>query len=157
MSEKRDKYPPRRIRLVGENQRVTAMTALRNAPIDPGRPLEVLIREEVKARKLDQNALMWRGPLFDISEQAYVSGRTYSAEVWHEQFKIEHLPEEFDPELCKEGYRKWDITPRGGRILVGSTTDLTVKGFSEYLEKIHADGASLGVDFHANPRERHEH
>jgi hypothetical protein len=32
--------------------------------------------------------------------------------------------------------------------LVGSTTDLTVYGFSQYLEQVTAHGASLGVQFH---------
>ena len=144
----------RKIRLVGEPQRERAIAMLRTLPIDAEHPLEVLAREEVKARKPDQNALMWAGPLKDISEQAYVGGRTYSEEIWHHKFKEDFLPEEYDPELCKdERYQKWDFTPDGDRILVGSTTDLTVKGFAQYLEQVIAFGAGLGVQFHANPKE----
>lgn len=150
---KRQPFTTRKIRLVGEQQRETAIAMLRSLPIDPVKPLELVAREEIKARKLDQNAAMWAGPLRDIAEQAYVNGRTYSSEVWHEHFKSEYLPEEFDPELCKEGYRKWDYTPAGNRILVGSTTQLTVKGFALYLQQVEAFGASLGVQFHANPNE----
>lgn len=146
-------YPPRKIRLVGDLQRESAIAAIRNAPIDADKPLECVIREEVKARKPDQNALMWVGPLRDIAEQGYVEGRTFSAEVWHEHFKREYLPEEFDPELCKDGYRKWDYTPKGERVLVGSTTDLTVRGFALYLKQVEAYAQmELGVQFHANPR-----
>ena len=150
----RQKFPTRKILLRGETQRATALAALASAPLDPDKPIEFLLREEVKARKLDQNAAMWAGPLKDIEEQAYVQGRTYSRQVWHEYFKEKFLPEQFDPELCKEGYRKWDTKPDGQIILVGSTTQLTVKGFRDYLRQVEAYAATeLGVVFTASPRE----
>lgn len=153
----RDKYPTRKILLRTDVQRQTAMRVIENAPLDDARPLEFLLREEVKVRKLDQNALYWSGPLRDIAEQAYVKGRQYSAEVWAEFFKREFLPEEFDPELCKEGYRKWEYLPSGERALIGSTTQLTVRGFAQYLTQVEAYGAQeLAVTFHANPRESRE-
>lgn len=151
MKSDRPKFQQRKILLKTELQRETALALLRNLPLDPVRPLEVVVREEVKARKLDQNAAMWAGPLRDIAEQAWVNGRQYSAEVWHESYKLEFLPEEFDEELCKEGYRKWDYTPKGDRVLVGSTTQLTVRGFAQYLEQVIADGASRGVMFSERP------
>lgn len=150
----REKFPTRKILLRSETQRATALAALANAPLDPDRPIEFLLREEVKSRKPDQNAAMWAGPLKDIEEQAYVHGRTYSRQVWHEYFKEKFLPEHFDPELCKEGYRKWDAMPDGRFILVGSTTQLTVKGFRDYLRQVEAYAATeLGVVFTASPRE----
>lgn len=151
---KREKFPTRTIRLVGPVQLQTAMALLPNLPLDADKPLELIVREEAKPRKPDQNSLMWVGPLADIAEQAYVGGRTYSAEVWHEHFKELYLPEAFDAELTKEGYRKWDFTPAGKRILVGSTTQLTIRGFALYLQQIEVFGASLGVMFHENPRVR---
>lgn len=150
---KRAQYPTRRFRLVGEAQREAAIAALRNAPLDPEYPIECLLREEVKARKLSQQALMWAGPLADIAEQGYVDGRTFTAEVWHEHFKREFLPETYDPYLCKrEDYRKWDYTPKGQRVLVGSSTDLTIRGFALYLKQIEAYAqVELGVQLHASP------
>lgn len=145
----RDKYPTRTIRLIGEVQLKTAHTILDNVPIDSEHPLEVVIREEVKKRGLDHNSAYWAGPLADIAAQAYIGGRTYSADVWHFHFKVLYLLEEFDPELCLAGYRKWDITPSGERVLVGSTTQLTVKGFAQYLTQVEADGAGMGVQFRA--------
>lgn len=149
---KRDKYPTRSIMLVGDMQKETACLLIKQAPIDQVNSLEVIIREQVKARKPDQNSLMWVGPLADIAEQAYVQGRTFSAEVWHEYFKEQYLPEEFDADLCKEGYVKWAIRPDGKRALIGSTTQLTIKGFAQYLAQIEAHGASLGVMFRARER-----
>lgn len=149
----RAKYQTRQVMLRTSSDRERVFGLLNNAPMDPDKPLEVLIREEVKARKPDQSALMWAGPLKDIASQAWINGRQYSAEVWHEYFKCEYLPEVFDPEHCREGYRKWDHTPKGDRVLVGSTTQLTVRGMAIYTEKIHAEGANMGVKFHANPKE----
>lgn len=145
----RQKFQTRKILLRGESQRDAAAILLANLPLDPERPLELLVREEVKPRKLTQQAAMWLGPLKDIEEQAWIDGRQFSAEAWHEHFKREFLPEEYDPELCLEGYRKWDFMPSGRRVLVGSTTHLTVKGFAQYLTQVEAFGASLGVIYSA--------
>jgi hypothetical protein len=149
----RDKYPTRKILLRTTVQKETALRVIENLPLDNEHPIEIVIREEEKPRKLDQNALMWSGPLRDIAQQAYIRGRTYSANVWHDFMKREYLPEEDDPELDMlvknpETYQKWDVDPSGNHVLVGSTTDLTVYGFSQYLEQVTAHGASLGVQFH---------
>lgn len=146
---KRHKFTTRQVFLRTELQRTTLLAIVQNLPLDDEHPLEVVIREPVKVRGMDQNALMWVGPLAEIAAQAWVSGRQYSAEVWHEQFKREYLPEDFDPELAKDGYIKWDFTPSGDRVLIGSTTQLTKKGFSQYLTQVEAFGASLGVQFGA--------
>jgi len=158
----RPTYQTRTIRLIGDIQRETAEAMLRNAPLDPLRPLELVLREEPKARRLDQNSAMWAGPLRDIAEQAWVGGRQFSAEVWHEHFKREYLPEDASSDpydqaqlalLVKnpQTYRKWDMTPKGDRVLVGSSTQLTERGFSEYMRQIEADGANMGVEFHVAP------
>jgi len=143
-------FQPRTIKLIGQPQRQAVIALAENVPDG----IEVVFRPPVKSRKPDQNALMWVGPLADIAAQAWVDGRQYSDEVWHHHFKVEYLPDEDDPDLhdlvrdpC--GYRKWDTTPGGERVLVGSTKDLTVKGFSLHLEKVYAFGASLGVMFGA--------
>ncbi len=150
----RQRYATRTFLVSSEQVRGNLLNAVRNMPIDPVKPLQVLVREEVKARKLDQQALLFAGPMRDIAEQAWFDGRQHSVEVLHEYLKRELLPEEFDPELCTERYRKWDVDPSGNRILVGSTKQLTVKGYSQYLEGVFAFGASLGVQFHTNPKEQ---
>ena len=157
----RQKFQTRTINLCGAMQLDAAMALLPNLPIDPDRPLEIVIREKPKVRGMDANALMWVGPLADIAEQAWVKvdgeSRRFSAECWHEYFKGEFLPEENDPEiseLAKEGYRKWEIAPDGSRKMVGSTTQLLKRGFALYLMQVEAYGANLGVMFHAAPDRR---
>ena len=140
-------YLPKVIRLVGKLQADTAISAIQNAPIDSDKPLEVIIREEQKGRSLSANALMWAGPLNDIATQAWVHGRQYSALIWHEYFKEKFLPDFPDLTQVKEGYRKYEETPDGKRILIGSTQKLTKHGFSLYMEQIYAYGADLGVRF----------
>ncbi|MCR4297557.1 MAG: recombination protein NinB [Gallionella sp.] len=153
----RPAFKTRTIRLIGQSQRDIALAAVTNAPLDPDKPIEVVIREERKTRKLDQNAAYHAGPLRDIAEQAWIDGKQYSAEVWHEYFKREYLPEDgkygdLDIELlAKEGYRKWASDPAGERVLIGSTTQLTVRGMAQYMQQVEAHGASLGVQFHEAP------
>jgi len=143
----RTDYLPKVIRLVGKLQADTAISAIQNAPIDTERPLEVIIREEQKGRSLSANALMWAGPLNDIASQAWVHGKQYSALIWHEYFKEKFLPDFPDPAQVKDGYKKYEETPDGKRILIGSTQKLTKHGFNLYIESIYAYGADLGVRF----------
>jgi hypothetical protein len=150
----RAKFVTRNLFLRNETVRSTLLALVRNLPLDDMYPLEVVVREQIKGRKPDANARMWSGPLKDIAGQAFIEGRQFSAEVWHEWAKREFLPEEFDPELCREGYKKWDFDPSGERVLVGSTTMLTSKGFSEHMTMLEAAGASFGVLFTASPNER---
>lgn len=139
----------RPFRLVSEEVRERIIAAIRHLPLDPLRPIEVVFQEEQKKRKLDQQALLFSGPMKDISEQAWFEGRQHSIPVLHHWCKEQFLPEEYDQELCMEGYVKWDFDPSGNRVLVGSTKQLTVKGYSDYLEQVYAFGAALGVEFHA--------
>jgi hypothetical protein len=113
---------------------------------------------------LDANARMWAGPLKDLSEQGYVDGRSFSDVVWHEHLKREYLPDEMlisAEELATlvkspETYHKWRITPKGDRVLTGSTTDLTRRGFALYMQQLILFGESIGVQFSASPNETRE-
>jgi hypothetical protein len=131
-----------------------AIKALNSVPLDADMPVEFLLREEIKTRKLDQNALMWAGPLKDIEQQVYVERRTYSDHVWHLYFKERYLPELHTEGITKEGYEKWAYLPNGQRRLKGSTTDLTIYGFSLYLTEIFAWGGNRGVEFSASSNQQ---
>jgi len=151
------KFVKRTIRLVGELQRETAINMINNLPI--GENIEIVAQETPRARTPDQNALMWAGPLKDIAEQAWHNKRQYSAEAWHETFKILYMPDEkSDPYFHEhvknpETYHKFDFLPNGDCRCVASTTDLTKYGFSQYLEQIHAFGADKGVLFSTKEKE----
>lgn len=144
----RQSFAKRSFFLRTEQARESLLALVRNLPLDDLKPLQVTVEEQRPVRKMSQQALLFAGPMTDIAEQAFIDGRQYSVEVLHEFCKREFLPTEFDPELCVEGYRKWDDDPLGNPVMVGSTTKLTVKGYSIYLEQVHSFGASLGVQFH---------
>lgn len=149
----RSPFPPRTLVLKDESIRERAIVLIRNLPIDALEPLQIVVSDYKPPRKKSQNDLMWAGPLKDMEQQAYVEGRRFSAEVWHEWAKENFLPDEFDPEHCREGYVKWTEGPDGKRRMIGSTTMLTKYGMSVYLEQLFAAGANLGVQFSANPNE----
>lgn len=154
----RPKFITRTIYLANGQVQQHLLKLIVNLPIDSENPLEIVIREKQVKRKPDQNAMMWAGPLKDIAEQACVDGRQFSAEVWHEYFKKEFLPEVNDPDLHElvtdpENWKKWDFGPDGERVLVGTTTRLSKKGFARYTMQLEACGSNLGVMFSASPRE----
>lgn len=145
------KFSQRVIRLVGDTQKQTAIAMLNNLPLGHG--IEIVARETPKARSLDQNNLLW-AVLTEISEQVWADNRQFSAEVWHEHLKREHLPEGNEAniaELVKDParYQKWSTLPDGSRTLTGSTTDLTKYGFSEYMEQLYSFASERGVSFAA--------
>lgn len=142
----REKYKTRSIILLGDPQKEIACAAIHNAPTD----LEVVIREPVKVRGLDQNGLYWLR-LGEIAEQAWFGGRQYSKEVWHHYCGINIIPEKV---TTKDGEvrSKWIEVPSGDPIVI-STTQLERRCFAEYTTAVEAFGASLGVQFSANPRE----
>ena len=148
------KFQQRIIQLIGEMQRNTAIAMINNLPL--GQNIEIVARETPKVRTLDQNALMWAGPLKDISEQVFENNIQYTDEAWNEIFKILYMPDEatepYIHELVKnpETYRKWVYLPNGDRRCFASTTQLTKHGFSIYLEQIYVFGAEKGVMFSTN-------
>lgn len=154
MKPAKSSRPPlaeRKFRLINAQVRETLLNAVRNLPVDELRPIEIVFREERPKRGDSQNALYW-ALLNDIADQAWIDGRQYSADVLHEYMKRELLPEDEpapDPLDVRDGYRKWRFDPAGERVLVGSTTMLTVRGFAGLITAVEAFGAALGVQFKA--------
>lgn len=140
----RPKFPTRQILLRSQQQVDTLLFLIPNLPLDAENPLEVLIREAVKQRGIDQNGLYWRR-IGDIAEQAWLKGRQYSKEVWHEYLARNEMPEEI---VTKDGEMrsKWEESPDGAMTVI-STSRLSKGSFAEYTEAVEAFGASLGVKF----------
>lgn len=98
-----------------------------------GKPLAVTVNEHKKKRSNEQNKRLW-SMLNEIAEQAWVNGKRFSADAWHEHFKrtligMEELPD--------------------GSMIGISTTTLNVSEFGEYMEKIASCAASeFGIEFH---------
>jgi NinB protein len=139
------KYHTRSVIITTEASRATALALVTHAPIG----IEIVVREAVKARGLDANGLYWLR-LGEISEQAWLNGRQFTADIWHEHCRREVMP---DTITKKDGEdrSKWVEMPHGLPMVI-STTQLERKCFSEYISMVEAFGASLGVRFSANPR-----
>lgn len=133
---------------------LAVMQANWEAMAKAGHPMAVRLYEHKDSRTLEQQSLMWIR-LGEVEKQAWVDGRQFADETWHEHFKREFLPDEVGPtKSCRKGYRKWSHLPSGERVLVGSTTQLTTFGMAEYMTQLMACGAgTLGVRFSATPAE----
>ena len=114
-----------------------------------GKPWQVDIGPEKKVRSLSANARYWAGTLKDIERDATYEGQHYRAELWHEHASELFLPDEADFDFDENHvtnpnkYRKWEYPPMlKHRRLIGSTTQLTVKGFAVYQERVEAYFAS---------------
>lgn len=109
------------------------------AMAEQGQPLEVRV-SVWKPRATDaQRALIWVINQ-QIAEQAWIRGRQFDAETWHEHCKRELLPEE-----TKRGVKKWRVLPNGDRELSMSTENLDREEKTAYIDAQLALAASLGV------------
>ena len=133
-------FATRRFVLVGEAQRESAIALLQNVPLG----LEVLIREPVKARGLDQNGYYFMR-IGELAGQAWIDGKQFSKDAWHEYARKNIMPEQV---TTKNGdvISKWIETPDGGCAVI-STTLLEKGCFAEYTTAVEAFGSSLGVHF----------
>lgn len=110
---------------------------------DAKTPLFVIITSTEEKRRAAQNRYYWKVVIGSITNQAWISGKQFSAEAWHEMM------------ARMFGVQK-DVTLPNGEVVLKrlSTSEMKVKEFSEYTEKVTAYGAiDLGIHFPANREE----
>ncbi|MDN8081184.1 recombination protein NinB [Burkholderia multivorans] len=110
-----------------------------NAPAfaSKGEPLRVIVTAEERQRNAQQNRFYWGAVLKQIAEQAWVEGRRFDKDAWHEYFARKYG-------VCDE------LVLPDGEIITRrkSTTQMSVGEFSTYLNQIQAYAAGeLGVEF----------
>jgi hypothetical protein len=110
-----------------------------NAPTfaDKGEPLRLIVTAEERQRNAQQNRFYWGAVLKQISEAAWVDGKQYDKDTWHEFF------------ARKYGVLD-ELTLPDGEIITRrkSTTQMSVGEFSEYLDAVQSyAGETLGVQF----------
>ena len=112
------------------------------AQLIAGKKLAVTIRELEDERTLKQHRF-YRGPVLGaISAQASIEGQNWSQDAWHELFKRQFLPRQVTK--CKVAGKKRPVVS----VKIASTTGLSIKKMSVYLEKVIAFAATdLGVVF----------
>lgn len=102
-----------------------------------GKPLRVIVTQDEKLRTSAMNRRYWGPVLKKISEQAWVSGKQFTPDVWHEYFAL------------KFGYLDEVVLPDGEIITRRkSTTKMTADEFSNYMAQVEAYASmELGVEF----------
>jgi hypothetical protein len=109
------------------------------ALLDVETPIFLIITSAEEKRRDQQNKYYWAVVIRSIAEQAWLNGKQFSAEAWHEYFASQY------------GVKKEIEMPNGcistKRL---STTEMKVREFSEYTQKVEAYGAQeLAVRFPA--------
>jgi hypothetical protein len=106
---------------------------------EKGEPLRVIVTAEEKQRNAQQNRFYWGGVLKQISEQAWIDGRQFDKDAWHEFF------------ARKYGVLDELVLPDGEIITRRkSTTQMTIGEFSTFLSDVQAYASGeLGVEFQA--------
>ena len=126
-----------------EGARNVAVLVLQQARlmIANGKRVRMRCEEAKDVRSLRQNAFYWGHVLSEISLQAVNLGERWVDEAWHQLFKRMFLGYRYEREEVA------GRAPRAVRIL-RSTTDLSVKEMSAYLDQVMAFGVTdFGVQF----------
>lgn len=107
------------------------------ACITSGKPLRIIVTQDEKKRNAEQNKRYWGFVLKSITEQAWVDGRQFDKDTWHE-----YLARKFG--VCDEL-----ILPDGEIVTRRkSTTQMSVGEFADYMTQVEAYAATeLGVQF----------
>lgn len=146
----RQKFVTRRFLISSREVLERALLVLRNLPIDPLRPLEIVAQEEPKKRNNDQNSYYWLR-LGELADQVWQEGKQYNSDIWHEYARRNIMPDEITD---KDGIvrSKWVELPDGSMTVI-STTMLDRATFANYTTMLEAFGANLGCEFSADPRQ----
>lgn len=141
---KPDKFKTRFIILLDDARKALAAAAIQNAPIG----IEVVLREVVKARGLDQNAYYWLR-MGETADQAWLNGKQFDADTWHYYCGRKVMQETVKLKTGEER-SKWVEAPDGTMRII-STTLLERGCFAEYTQRVEVFCANMGVMFSANP------
>lgn len=96
------------------------------------KPMQVTCEPESKRRSTRQNRYYW-SVINQIAEHAWIEGRQYSPDAWHE--------------LVKRRFNGTVDLPGGGKLGI-TTTDMSTAEFADYTSRIEAWAATeLGVTF----------
>jgi hypothetical protein len=118
-------------------QVVAFVKANAKACIERGEPLRLTFTSDEGKRHAVQNKFLWGVVYRDISEQAWVNGRQFDKDTWHEYFaRMFGVSDE--------------LTLPDGEIIMRrkSTAQMTVGEFSTYVNQVQAWAANhLGVEF----------
>lgn len=135
---KREKYPTRKIRLVGELQLNHAIVLLHSLPIDDKKPLEIVIREEKCKRTLEQSA-KFHAMCGDVAKQKKWVGKKLSLDQWKVLFVSGHMVATNGSSEIVPGIEGEFVNIRE------STSNMTLGRLSSLIEYVYAWGSENGI------------
>lgn len=103
-----------------------------------GRPLHVVVTEHENDRLEQQIKFYWAAVMRSIADQAWVEGRRFPKEVWHEEMAIRFLP------------GKEVVLPSGEVVVKRASIargQISVRAMAKYTQEVMAYAATdLGVE-----------
>lgn len=131
---------------------LTVIAPWAKAQMDAGESVDVYLSVHEDDRSLRQNKFYWGYVIKTIASQARIEGQRYTGDAWHELFKREHLGYEVK-KVSVAGSRRKRVIRR-----LRSTTDLTVRQMSKFLESVIAFAVTdLNVVFVIQQWEQFDH
>lgn len=113
------------------------------------RTLRIVVGQDFEDKTVKQRGFLHAAVFPQIAEQVVVDGRQFAAKVWKEHYREKFLGSRWES-IHMPGKKR--ATPRKVRV---STEDLSIKQYSEYIDRVIADAVTeFGVEFVFDQQER---
>lgn len=145
-----------RLRIMrGANDIATDLVAQAIFDGDPGRRIRVVVGVDHEDMTVKQRGFLHAAVLPQIAEQAKLGGIRYVVRVWKEHFRSTYLGDRWETFDLPGQFDAKGRQKRARRKVRISTEDLSIRQYSEYIDKVIAYGADeLGVVFRFIAEER---
>lgn len=122
---------------------------------DPGRRIRLVVGVDHEDMTVKQRGFLHAAVLPQIAEQAKVGGVRYVVKTWKEFFRARYLGDRWETFELPGQFDAKGRQKRARRKVRVSTEDLSIRQYSEYIDKVIAYGADeLGVVFRFIAEER---
>lgn len=137
------------------NEIAAKLVDMAMADDEPGRRIRVVVGVDHEDKTVKQRAFLHVAVLPQIAEQAMVAGIRYVVRVWKEHFRALYLGDRWETFELPGQFDSKGRQKRSRRKVRISTENLSIKQYSEYLDKVIATAADeLGVVFRFIAEER---
>lgn len=137
------------------NAQATVLVEQAMSDGEPGRRIRVVVGVDHEDLTVKQRGFLHAAVLPQIAEQAKVAGVRYVVRVWKEHFRALYLGDRWEAFELPGQFDAKGRQKRARRKVRISTEDLSIKAYSEYIDKVIAYGADeLGVVFRFIAEER---
>lgn len=137
------------------NELAAALVQQALADDEPGRRIRVVVGVDHEDMTVKQRGFLHAAVLPQIAEQAKVGGIRYVVRVWKEHFRSTYLGDRWETFDLPGQFDAKGRQKRARRKVRISTEDLSIRQYSDYIDKVIAYGADeLGVVFRFLAEER---